>query len=131
VVKGTLKLSNGKMLNHGRVHFYTNDENYFGSAFIDAKGAYEMKDAPLGDVVVAIIVEVPSGGLGGMPSGVKLPPGGRMPKGKAPEGSKTEAVPVDPGKIVRVPDKYAKRETSPLRYTVTSGEQTKDFVLEP
>jgi hypothetical protein len=146
----------GEPLTVGTVQFVTSD-NRTGSAMIKEDGTYEMPDAPVGEVQIAVTVPVKGGistamkggpggvGTKGAPGGVgTMPPGAGGGSGgkiapKAPEGVlgggdgyKMGPPPtLDLTKAVRIPDKYAKPETSGLTYTVTRGDQTHDIPLTP
>jgi hypothetical protein len=128
VVKGEVSLG-GKKLNMGSVLFSTKD-NRTATATIDPNGNYEMKDAPIGQVDVAVIV--PKGGKMMSPMAGK----GVAPKGigemKSPEGQGT-GLAFDPSKmtIVEIPDKYSNLATSGLTFKVEKGEQTINIPLTP
>jgi hypothetical protein len=127
-VKGQVRYFD-KTLTAGTVSFI-GTEGRVGSANIDFTGHYEMSDAPIGEVTIT--VTTPSMGPGGRGKiGPPKPPPG-VPE-MQPPGDVAGAPPpaIDPSKIVPIPGKYAKAETSGLKFTVAPGEQTHDIVLTP
>jgi hypothetical protein len=130
-VKGQVTIS-GKPLYVGTVTFVT-DDNRSGSATIDQNGNYVMGDAPVGDVKVTVTVPKVggmAGMMGGKPARPKSPVG-EMKDPNNPSQGGPAAAPVDPSKIVPIPDKYSTVETSGLTYKVEKGEQTFDIKLTP
>lgn len=131
VVKGKVAFF-GKNLTAGTVAFQSQDGKRIGSGTIDFNGNYTVPDAPVGPCTV--VVRVPH--VSRMPSGMKggPKPPGNMPPMRPPGGDAgaDESAPlVDPSKIVEIPGKYAKAETSGLTYTVEPGEQNFDITLSP
>lgn len=121
---------NGRPLTAGTISFIDKKKRT-GTGVIDAKGNYTVSDAPVGEVT--IIIDVPKRPLmmGGQMT-MKPPPGmGQMkpPEGMEPTGG--GATITDPSKIVPIPDKYAKEDSSPLKFSVADGEQTYDIKLTP
>jgi hypothetical protein len=117
-----------KYLTCGTVGFTTEDGR-IGSATIDFDGNYEMANAPVGEVTVTVSVpRLPKGPMGKGPA--KPPPG--VPEMRPPgSGGATPAPSFDPTKIVEIPEKYEKVETSGLKYTVEKGEHTHNITLSP
>jgi len=127
-VKGKVKFFD-KTLTCGTVAFAAKDGR-IGSGNIDFDGNYEVNDAPIGDVIITVTVPVASMGPMGGKGPPKPPPG--VPEMKGPGGSgNTPAPSIDPKKIVEIPGKYSKAETSGLTYTVVKGEQTHNITLSP
>jgi hypothetical protein len=128
VVKGQVVFFD-KKLTAGTVAFQTQDGRV-GSGNIDFNGNYSVNDAPLGPCTVT--VRVPQ--VGQAPPGTKGP---QAPKGMPPmrppggEADVPSSSLIDPSKIVQVPGKYAKAETSDLKFTVEKGEQTWNITLTP
>ncbi len=126
-VKGKVKMGN-KYLTSGTVVFH-NKNGVTSTSPIDPHGNYEMKDAPVGDCAITVTVA----GLPPDPS-VRQRLQGKGPNpGKGsdnPEGGPgIELMPEMPKEIIRIPDKYAKPETSGLNYKVEKGEHTYDINL--
>ena len=129
VVKGQVTFD-GKPLYSGTVMFVTKD-NRSGTAPIDQNGNYTMNDAPIGDVAVTVtVLKMP-----GMAGKMATPGGGaapmKAPDGSDPVGMAPKAPTMDPSKIVQIPEKYAKADTSGLTYKVEKGEQTFNITLTP
>jgi hypothetical protein len=125
-VKGRVT-TNKKPLTTGTVMFYGKN-GVTASAPIDTKGDYEMKDAPLGECKVVVIVEAPTD-----PSvRMRLKGAGpKMPEMKNPEEA-SPALPSNPQvpkEVVLIDAKYSKPETSGLTFTVNKGEQTYNIDL--
>jgi len=125
-VKGKVKFFD-KTLTAGTVSFTAKDGRQ-GTGNIDFEGNYEVGDAPVGDVTITVIT----------PVAPKLPPGAMGPPKPPPgvpdmkgHGGSTPAPAIDPSKIVEIPGKYGKVETSGLTYTVVKGDQEKNIVLTP
>jgi hypothetical protein len=128
VVKGQVKFFD-KNLTAGTVAFQTQDGRV-GSGNIDFNGNYTVTDAPLGACIVT--VRVPQ--TGHIPAGMKAPkPPPGMPAMKPPGGEAEDsgAGLIDPSKIVAIPGKYAKTDTSGLTFTVERGENKYDITLTP
>jgi len=129
VVKGKVTIGK-KALTTGTVMFYGKN-GVTASAPIDTQGHYEMKDAPLGDCQITVTVTAlpmdptVKARLSGKGSGPK------MPEMKNPEESSPDlpSAPTVPKEVVRIPDKFAKPETSGLQYKVEKGEHTHDIEL--
>jgi hypothetical protein len=128
-VKGRVKFFD-KYLTAGTVSFLANAGGQTGSANIDFDGNYEMADAPVGDVKITVKVPTLQSGPGGGPP--KAPAG--IPPMREPggDGGMASTPPaIDPKKIVQIPVKYGKADTSGLTYTVQKGEQTYNITLSP
>jgi len=125
-VKGRVKYLD-KYLNAGTVTFTTKDGRT-DSANIDFEGNYEMVNAPVGEVTIT--VSVPKMPLGPTKGGPPQPPKDVGMK-TAMGGGNTPTPSIDPGKIVQIPDKYEKVETSNLKFPVEKGEQTYNITLTP
>jgi hypothetical protein len=126
-VRGQVKFFD-KNLTTGTVSFEGSDGRV-GSANIDFEGNYEMTDAPIGEVKITVTTPALARG-GKMMTEAKPPPG--MPPMQPPgEVGGTPPANIDPSKIVSIPTRYAKAETSKLTYTVQPGEQTHNIVLSP
>jgi hypothetical protein len=131
VVKG--KVTMGKQpLTAGTVTFF-GPYNITTTAQIEEDGSYVMNDAPIGEVKVTVKVNAPPGGVGpggkgGMPAWAKI---AGADESKDPSGG-GGAIPVlgkIPKKIVRIPDKFEKTETSGLTYKVEAGEHVYNIEL--
>jgi len=131
VVKG--KVTMGKQaLTSGTVTFF-GPYNITTSAVIEEDGTYVMSDAPIGDVKVTVKVNVPPPGVGGPGGKGGIPAWAKMAgeDSKDPTGA-TPGIPVlgkIPKKIVRIPDKFEKTETSGLTYKVEPGEHVYNIEL--
>lgn len=106
----------GQPLGNGTVVFIGAD-NQGGSSPIAPDGTYKVVNAPSGSVTITVESNPPPprANTVNMP---KMPEMPGMPK--QPEA----------GKYVRIPDKYRNPKQSGLTYTVQSGKQTHDIVLE-
>jgi hypothetical protein len=122
VVKGSISIGD-KKLNAGNITFATADGRT-GTGSIDESGNYIVTDAPIGECTIVVSVPAPKGGSMQAP-GMKPPAG--IPGMEKMAGPKM----VDPSKVVQIPQKYNSRDTSDLKYTVRSGEQTHDIKLNP
>lgn len=129
-VKGKVKFFD-KYLTCGTVAFTTEDGRQ-GAGNIDFDGNYEVGDAPIGDTVITVVVpNPPKAGPKGSPGGVAppkdLPP--MRPPGAVGGGGNVPTF--DASKIVSIPDKYSKRESSGLKFRVESGDNTHNITLSP
>lgn len=122
VVKG--KISFMKQPLTGGTIAFVDSGGRTGTGVIKSTGEYVVNDAPVGDVTVTVSTPPAPRGPVGM---TKPPPGMSMPKEMQPPGYE-EGKPV---RIVSVPEKYNKAESSTLKYTVQPGSQEKDFDLTP
>src|SRR5262249_12037935 len=120
VVKGQVVFFD-KKLSAGTVSFQ-GQGGAAGSGNIDFNRNYTVADAPVGPCTVTVRVpQVPPM----VPPGSKV---GQPPKGMPPmrppggEADDSGSPLVDPNKIVKIPNKYAKPETSGLTFTVEPGE---------
>ncbi len=118
-VSGKVTLKDGTPVGGVTLTFWSATENNrLSTAMTNADGTYSTPDAPTGEVKVTVTVPPPPTS----DAKVKLPPG------IAPS---TDKAPPAPHKPVVVPDKYKKKDTTPLSLTVERGSQQKDFVIEP
>jgi hypothetical protein len=128
-VKGNVKFFD-KHLTAGSVTFVGKDGILSGSGNIDFDGNYVVNDAPLGPC--SVVVKVPQ--TPHLPPGTKGP---QPPPGVSPvrppggEGGGDDSSLIDPSKIVQIPGKYAKPETSGLNFIVEKGENKYDITLSP
>jgi hypothetical protein len=127
-VKG--KVTMGKMpLPNGTIMFY-GSSGVTASAVIE-DGNYNMPDAPIGDVTITIVVPaapppVP-GGLKGQVEKWKKTAGGNS---NDPSGENSGIMfSKMPTTSIKIEDKYAKPDTSPLKFKVERGEQTHNIEL--
>jgi len=105
----------------GTINLYPKEGGY--TIDINSDGTYDKAGLPSGDVDVTIETEsikpreLPKygGGKGGKDMTSPPPPGAG---GGAPKGE-----------YVKIPEKYAKKETSGLKVTLQPGANTKDFPL--
>jgi hypothetical protein len=91
--------------------------------FIKSDGTYIASDVPPGEVTVTIdTTSVQNTGKAIMPPGGKAPPGGDASKypGANIQGA---------AKAVQIPAKYADRNKSGLKFTVSKGKNEKNFEL--
>jgi hypothetical protein len=128
-VRGQVKFFD-KTLTAGTVAFEGSDGR-IGSANIDFNGNYEMTDAPIGEVKITVVT--PTAARPGAKGNFEAKPPAGMPPMQSPGdvGAGGAAASIDPSKIVSVPGKYAKADTSGLKFTVQPGEQTHNIVLSP
>ncbi|MCY2937666.1 MAG: hypothetical protein NTV55_04855 [Planctomycetota bacterium] len=134
IVRGKVK-TGGKLLTTGNVMF-VNKDGISTSSTISVDGEYNMVDAPLGECTVTVVVnKLPTdpgvrARLSGKGSGPKMPEGPKMPGTEVvPDSPPLPSAPSIPKIIVPIDDKYAKPETSGLKFTVIKGEQTYDIEL--
>jgi hypothetical protein len=125
-VKGKVTF-NDRPVPAGTITFFGTDKRS-GTAQLKQDGSYEIADAPVGEVTITVETPDKSKMMG--PVGQdKRPPGvGSMPADMDPGKS---GLITSPDKIVSVPAKYFKSETSPLKYTVLNQEQEYDVKLTP
>ncbi|HEY7308425.1 MAG TPA: hypothetical protein VH643_03580 [Gemmataceae bacterium] len=95
------------------------------SGTIKADGTYVVGNIPVGDVTITI--QTPKPMMGGVAIEGKRPPGMSMPKEMIPPGHQDESS----VRVVPAPEKYNKVETSPLKFTVQSGNQEHNVELSP
>lgn len=134
VVKGQVMFFD-KKLTAGTVAFHSADGR-IGSGNIDFTGNYMVPDAPIGPCTVTVrvptVTQKPTGaqaqGFGKPPKG--LPPM-RSPSGEDAGPQEADSTMIDPSKIVQIPGKYAKPESSGLTYTVERGENNWNITLSP
>ena len=124
-VKGKVTFMS-KPLTGGTVAFFAADGRH-AAGTIKSNGEYVVPDAPVGETTIT--VTTPKMPLGPMAGKMPKPPSGSkgMPKEMLPpdyeEGKKIGIVPA--------PEQYGTPESSPLKYTVTVGEQNHDIDLKP
>ncbi len=115
----------GEAVPAGVVTFHAPDQDY--TAMLKPDGTYEIDAAP-GDIVVTVDTEmfnlhrnVPAYGKGA----------GQAMDQQRLEAEKKMGRPVgqDAPKYVKIPDKYTKREASPLKTTLKAGKQPYDIPL--
>lgn len=92
-------------------------------------GKYYVENVPLGEATVT--VSVPMAIAGGGPPGK----GGPGWEKKGPPKDAPVPAGFDPSKAnkastVKIPAQYGDAKTTPLKYTVIAGKQTKDFEIE-
>lgn len=138
---------NGSPVTGGTLTFHTKEGGQIPLG-IAADGTYSAVDVPEGDIVVTVETEslnpnrkMPEykGGTGSGPAAMygkgKFGPQGGGPSGSgAPGGKGAQLGPAPEGvniatTYMKIPDKYAKPETSGLTVTLKKGEQVKDFEL--
>lgn len=127
-VKGKVT-AGGKPLTAGSVMFHGPD-NMTASATIDTDGTYTMPDAPVGECQVTVSVPaMPTdptikARMTGKGKAPKMPEGPRPPEGVKMSDGLDEPPPMAakiPTEIVPVDEKYAKPESSGLKFTVEKG----------
>lgn len=135
IVKGSVTFK-GKKLNAGMVTFSAKDGRA-GTGSIDDNGNYIVTDAPATECTVLVGVPARSKGSGmtgppgmGPPGGMIAPPA-KMPAGIGGDKMGPPPKMIDPSKVVQIPEKYSKSETSDLKFTVRTGEQTFEITLTP
>lgn len=121
-VKGKITFMN-QPLTTGTISFVGN--GHTGSGTIKSDGTYLVPNAPVGEVTIT--VQTPPLPPGGVLATPPPPKGFAMPKEMLPPDYKEN----DAVRVVSTPEKYAKAETSTLKYTVKSGTQDYDFDLKP
>jgi len=104
----------GKAVPKGTISFLPKEKGVRPVASAIENGKYTIPQAPAGEMTVTISTPPPPP----EPEKGKKPPPRFKPKEK-------------PKEDMNVPAKYGDRKTTPLTYTVTSGEQTKNFELQP
>jgi hypothetical protein len=116
-------LYNGNPVTGGQMAFYPAEGGGI-PVTIASDGTYTAVGLPPGEVTVTVETEsinpnrkVPTYGGPGRQGGVVSP----MPQG-ANTGSS--------GTYVKIPEKYAKKETTDLKFSVEAGDQTKDIELK-
>ncbi len=113
VVRGRVTYKD-QPLTSGEVRFFPSS-GPSRSALINAEGMYEIKNAPEGDVRIAVISQKSAGTPVGPKASVKKPA--------------ADAAPLERPKSA-IPEKYNDPKTSGLTYTVTQGAQSHDIELK-
>lgn len=131
--KGTVSgkvLYKGKPLPGGTVSFVPPEGKGTVVAQIGEDGSYSVSKVPVGEVT--IIVETTSvKPKPGPPRGRRPKEAGGPPKdAPAPEGGGSAAAPTKTKKFVAIPEKYGNPKESPLKYTVTKGNQDYDVKFD-
>jgi hypothetical protein len=111
VVRGKVTYKNNPVTS-GEVRFLSETGLPGRAGLISSAGTYEIRDAPLGDVKVAVISYKSAGAA------------------KATVGEKGKKSGSRPGFESAIPAKYADFAISGLTYTVTSGSQSFDIELK-
>jgi hypothetical protein len=117
---------NGNLVTAGTITFHTFDGNQTGCA-ISGDGSYVQTDMPVGEATITVETESArprdqeayTGGRGG---GTK----GAQTFSPAPQGASNSGG----GTYTKIPDKYAKVETSGLKKTLTKGSNSYDIELK-
>jgi hypothetical protein len=111
----------GATVKGGHVSFANMENTEFAMAPINPDGTYTAERVPLGEVKIS--VETLSAKPVILPKGaqIKSLPGKELPEVYQPKSS---------DRYVKIPPEYSNPEMSGLRYTVTSGPQTKDIELK-
>jgi hypothetical protein len=125
-VSGTVKYR-GAPVSAGTIAFHPAAGGYYFVS-LEPDGTYAVPDVPVGEAAVTIETESanpkthPAPEQYGANRGHKSPvgpgPGGAAPPTQAPKGA-----------YVKIPAKYAQKETSKLTVTLTGGAQTQNFDL--
>jgi hypothetical protein len=121
-ISGTVKLD-GKPLEGGTVVFHCDQGRTVLRASIDADGRYTIPKAPAGPATIAVFGQE---ALSSRPVAME---GGAPEIKDAFKKGLNDLAPMS-RKRVWVPPRYEKPETSGLKYTVESREQTHDLGLE-
>jgi hypothetical protein len=126
-VKGKVTFSN-RPVTAGTIGFF-GPKNRTASTQILEDGTYDIADAPVGDVTITVETPGATNMMGGRFGQPERPPGvGSMPADKAPPNA---GLITSPNKIVPIPAKYSKVETSGLKFTVENGTNDHDITLTP
>src|SRR5216683_2029283 len=122
-VSGKVTLNN-QLLTAGTVSFVASP-NRTGSGVIHPDGTYTVGDAPIGDVTITVTTPEPLKGPAMVRGPEKPPPGVQgMPADMQPPDANEMSKMM---KFVPAPEKYKSVDTSPLKFTVQPGTQTKDI----
>ncbi len=112
----------------GTISFHTSDTGVYSTS-LTPEGTYTGIDWPAGEMIVTVDTESLNPAtkkqdyVGGRGGGA---PGGKAMKiSPAPEGFQQAAK----GTYVKIPSKYAKKDTSPLKATLKAGQQEVNFDL--
>ncbi len=111
----------GQAVGGGTITFFPKDAGGVYSTSISADGTYNMSDLPTGDLQVAIETDSAKDLNPAGPGGAQY----SKAMGPKPPGWQPTAT----GTYVKIPAKYAKKETSGLSVQVQHGKGTKDFDL--
>jgi hypothetical protein len=129
-ISGTVRYK-GKPLPAGLVTFVTEDgKGHPFDSQIQSDGTYSISKVPAGPVLILVKAAEPPKITTrmGPPGGINVgPPAGAVPEGVKPPSYDPKA---EAERYVKIPAKYSIAEQSDLKYTVTSGSQTKDIDLD-
>jgi hypothetical protein len=118
----------GAPVTGGNINFHSKGSGVY-SYNLTMEGTYTGLDLPAEEMVVTVLTESLNPNL----KKQEYTGSGRGPRGSAqkmspmPQGGPASTGPS--GVYVKIPAKYAKKETSTLTATLTAGSQTKDFDL--
>jgi hypothetical protein len=115
-VSGTVKLD-GKPLPGGSVSFVADKGGIAAGGVIGEDGTYKVTGAPVGPVHIIV-------------DNRQLESKPRQPKGPMLKKPDSQAPTPMKGHYVRIPDKYHSADKTPLTYTVKSGPQTYEIVVQ-
>jgi hypothetical protein len=104
---------------------------------IDKEGYYAGRDLPAGEMIVTIETESINPGKEAekkpdynQPGGPKMEDPTNKMKQMMPGARNAKSASDEPkGKYVQIPNRYAKKETTPLKQTVTKGDNSMNFDL--
>lgn len=119
----------GNTLTGGSISFFTSTDTPY-SAAIGLDGTYALADLPVGEMVICVETEsinpVHKAATGGDANRRMSMMGER----KGPQGQGGPVASGNEPKYMKIPDKYSKKKTSPLTYTVKNGRQVYNIELE-
>jgi hypothetical protein len=118
-VTGKVKVA-GQPLNSGLVTFVSTQDQSERSASIGSDGSYTMYNPPKGEVIALVKVQMPG----------KMPSEDEAPEPPSIQGMKLPGKGQRPPEFIRVDERYAKAETSPLRYNVKHSGQKINIDLQ-
>jgi hypothetical protein len=127
-VSGMVKFK-GEPIPEGQIHFMAEDGR---AASADIKdGEYHLANAPVGPCGLEILVKQPVG-FSNLPPQVRKGAVGMMKMAKEQGMAPPEVMPKEAStRRIRLPERYSSAQTSGLKYTVVSGEQTHNLDLKP
>jgi len=133
----------GKTLKGGNVVFVNTEGGTSFSAGINEDGIYKVPNIQGGNYKVLVETDSlkpqlditmmgPKGTGPVIPKGAKFgpPPGAEVPEGYQPSDPSALAVATTAKRYMKIPDQYKDKETTPLSYTFTGGNQTFDIDLK-